>query len=163
MNIGFNGFCENTVTFEADETVRKGSLVKIINDNTVSACESGDKVCGVCVNVREGYAAVQLNGYAEIPVILGGDFNATKGSKELRALDSSKLMRNAIETADIYANKNTHTAHNFSIMPHTGTGMIDHIYISTDTVTVLRQDLVADGVVIQGSDHCPVYADIILR
>ena len=68
MNIGFNGFCENTVTFEADETVRKGSLVKIIDDNTVSACESGDKVCGVCVNVREGYAAVQLNGYAEISV-----------------------------------------------------------------------------------------------
>jgi len=114
-----------------------------------------ETVLGVIEAVRSSYA--------EIPVILGGDFNATKGSKELRALDSSKLMRNAIETADIYANKNTHTAHNFSIMPHTGTGMIDHIYISTDTVTVLRQDLVADGVVIQGSDHCPVYADIILR
>lgn len=114
-----------------------------------------ETVLGVIEAVRSSYA--------EIPVILGGDFNATKGSKELRALDSSKLMRNAIETADIYANKNTHTAHNFSIMPHTGTGMIDHIYTSTDTVTVLRQDLVADGVVIQGSDHCPVYADIILR
>lgn len=68
MNIGFNGFCENTVTFEADSTVAKGSLVKLIDDNTVAACEAGDKVCGICVNVREGYAAVQLYGYAEIPV-----------------------------------------------------------------------------------------------
>lgn len=103
------------------------------------------------------------NSYKGIPVILGGDFNANLGSNDLKALDSSEFMRNAIETADIYANKNTHTAHDFSVMPHNGTGMIDHIYTSTDTVTVLRQDLVADGVVIQGSDHCPVYADIILR
>ena len=68
MNIGFNGFCENTVTFEADSTVEKGSLVKLIDDNTVSACASGDKICGVCVNVRDGYAAVQLKGYAELPL-----------------------------------------------------------------------------------------------
>ena len=68
MNIGFNGFCENTVTFEADLTVEKGTLVKLIDDNTVGACEDGDKVVGICVNVREGYAAVQIKGYAEIPV-----------------------------------------------------------------------------------------------
>ncbi|MBQ2688125.1 MAG: hypothetical protein IJF52_05815 [Clostridia bacterium] len=68
MNIGFNGFCENTVTFEADSTVEKGTLVKLIDDNTVGACTEGDKVVGVCVNVREGYAAVQIKGYAEIPV-----------------------------------------------------------------------------------------------
>lgn len=68
MNIGFNGFCDNTVTFEADSTVTKGSLVKIIDDNTVAACVKGDKICGVCVNVRDGYAAVKLYGYAEIPV-----------------------------------------------------------------------------------------------
>ena len=67
MNIGFNGFYDNTVTFEADSTVEKGSLLKLIDDNTVSVCEAGDKVAGVCVNVREGYAAVKLYGYAEIP------------------------------------------------------------------------------------------------
>ncbi|MBQ7385765.1 MAG: hypothetical protein IJW04_04565 [Ruminococcus sp.] len=68
MNIGFNGFCDNTVTFEADATVKKGTLLKLIDDNTVSVCDEGDKVVGVCVNVREGYAAVKLFGYAEIPV-----------------------------------------------------------------------------------------------
>ncbi len=68
MNIGFNGFYDNTVTFEADSTVEKGTLLKLIDDNTVAACEDGDKAMGVCVNVREGYAAVKLYGYAEIPV-----------------------------------------------------------------------------------------------
>lgn len=68
MNIGFNGFYENTVTFEADSTVQKGCLVKLTDDNTVGVCENGDKVVGVCVNVREGYAAVKLAGYAELPV-----------------------------------------------------------------------------------------------
>ena len=68
MNIGFNGFNDNTVTFEADATVEKGCLVKLIEDNTVGACTGGDKVVGVCVNVREGYAAVKLAGYAELPV-----------------------------------------------------------------------------------------------
>ncbi len=68
MNIGFNGFCDNTVTFEADATVKKGSLLKLIDDNTVSECVAGDKVVGVCVNVREGYAAVKLYGYAELPI-----------------------------------------------------------------------------------------------
>ena len=68
MNIGFNGFYDNTVTFEADSTVEKGTLLKLIDDNTVSACTDGDKVVGVCVNVREGYAAVKLCGYTEIPV-----------------------------------------------------------------------------------------------
>ncbi len=68
MNIGFNGFCENTVTFEADSTVQKGALLKLIDDNTVAVCTEGDKVVGVCVNVRDGYAAVKLYGYVEIPV-----------------------------------------------------------------------------------------------
>ena len=66
MNIAFNGFNENTVTFEADSTVVAGCLVKMVDDNKVAAAENGDKFCGVCVNVREGYAAVQLSGYTEV-------------------------------------------------------------------------------------------------
>ncbi len=91
MNIGFNGFCENTVTFEADSTVEKGSLVKLIDDNTVAACESGDKVAGVCVNVREGYCAVKLYGYAEIPV--EGAVNI--GYQTLSAANASSLKYDA--------------------------------------------------------------------
>lgn len=88
MNIGLNGFYDNTVTFEADSTVVKGSLLKLIDDNTVAACENGDKVVGVCVNVRDGYAAVKLCGYAEIPV--EGVVNV--GYQRLCAADDKAFM-----------------------------------------------------------------------
>ena len=87
MNIGFNGFCDNTVTFEADSNVNKGTLLKLIDDNTVSACEDGDKVVGVCVNVRDGYAAVKLYGYVEIPV--EGSVNV--GYQKLSAASATAL------------------------------------------------------------------------
>ena len=87
MNIGFNGFCDNTVTFEADSSVNKGTLLKLIDDNTVSACEDGDKVVGVCVNVRDGYAAVKLYGYVEIPV--EGSVNV--GYQKLSAASATAL------------------------------------------------------------------------
>lgn len=87
MNIGFNGFCENTVTFEADATVKKGTLLKLIDDNTVSACDEGDKVVGVCVNVREGYAAVKLYGYTELPA--EGSVNV--GYQKLSAASATAL------------------------------------------------------------------------
>ena len=66
--MNFNGFCDYTITFEADETVKPGTLVKMVDDNTVGACTDGDKVCGVCVNVREGYAAVKIAGYTEVGI-----------------------------------------------------------------------------------------------
>lgn len=91
MNIGFNGFCDNTVTFEADSTVVKGVLLKLIDDNTVSVCEDGDKVVGVCVNVREGYAAVKLYGYVELPS--EGAINV--GYQTLSAADGTSVKPDA--------------------------------------------------------------------
>ena len=89
--MGFNGFCDYTVTFEADETVEQGALVKMIDDNTVAACGDGDKVCGVCVNVREGYAAVKLAGYAEVAVN-----GAVKvGYKKLSAADGFTMKEDS--------------------------------------------------------------------
>ncbi len=67
MNISFNGFMENTVTFECDESVAAGMPVKLSESGKVTACEDGDKICGVCVNVREGFAAVQLRGFVNLP------------------------------------------------------------------------------------------------
>ncbi len=65
MNISFMGFGENTVTFQAEDTLTKGVPVKITAEGTAAPCEAGDKICGVAVNVRDGYAAIQLKGYAE--------------------------------------------------------------------------------------------------
>lgn len=67
MNVNFNGYGENVATFLADDTVKEGGLVKLSDSYTVAACTSGDEIVGVCVGVRDGYAAVQLSGYVEVP------------------------------------------------------------------------------------------------
>lgn len=67
MNVNFNGYAENVVTFiAADNLTQAGVPVKISADGTVAACSSGDVFCGVCVAVRDGYAAVQLSGYTKV-------------------------------------------------------------------------------------------------
>lgn len=64
MNVNFNGYGENVLTFIADSSVTAAGMpVKISGDGTVARCGANDSFCGVCVNVRDGYAAVQLAGY----------------------------------------------------------------------------------------------------
>ncbi len=68
MNINFSGYNENVVTFETDSNeVTMGTPVKMSDSCTVTACADNDAICGVAVNVRNGYAAVQLTGYIEMP------------------------------------------------------------------------------------------------
>lgn len=68
MNINFSGYNENVVTFETDSTdVVMGTPVKMSKSGTVTACGVDDDIIGVAVNVRNGYAAVQLSGYIEMP------------------------------------------------------------------------------------------------
>lgn len=104
--MGFNGFYDYTVTFEADTTVEQGSLVKMIDDNTVGICEEGDKVCGVCVNVREGYAAVKLAGYVEIAV--SGSVNV--GYQKLSAADSTSMKTDTQGREYLVVSADTDTA-----------------------------------------------------
>lgn len=67
MNVNFNGYGENVATFIADSTLTDvGVPVKISADGTVAPCSSGDNFCGICIAVRDGYAAVQLAGYATV-------------------------------------------------------------------------------------------------
>lgn len=68
MNINFSGYNENVVTFEIEKSdVVMGTPVKMSKSGTVTACKAGDDFIGVAVNVRNGYAAVQLTGYIEMP------------------------------------------------------------------------------------------------
>lgn len=68
MNVNFSGYNENVVTFEVDEsTVVMGSPVKMASSDTVTLCGESDALQGVALNVRNGYAAVQLTGYIEMP------------------------------------------------------------------------------------------------
>lgn len=67
MNVNFNGYGENVATFMADSSITEAGVpVKIIADGTVAKCEADDVFCGVCVGVRNGYAAVQLSGYVTV-------------------------------------------------------------------------------------------------
>ena len=68
MDVNFNGYNENVLTFIADSGITNpGVPVKISASGKVSKCSTNDVFCGVCVNVRDGYAAVQLSGYVVVP------------------------------------------------------------------------------------------------
>lgn len=64
MNVCFNGYNEGVVTFEADSTVKAGQPVMVSANGKVEAAD-GD-FCGICIDVRNGFASVQLDGYAEV-------------------------------------------------------------------------------------------------
>lgn len=65
MAVTLKGFNEQVATFLA-ENVKKGDLVKITEENTVSACENGNEFCGICVNGAGSTVSVVLAGYVEI-------------------------------------------------------------------------------------------------
>lgn len=71
MDINFNGFGENVATFIKENNVENGMLVSMSDDNfTVKPAERGDEIFGVCVGVRDDYAAIQLSGYVETKYVL---------------------------------------------------------------------------------------------
>lgn len=72
MDINFNGFNENVITLQADSSVTKGCTVKMKTSGVVEKAGEGDRFCGVCLNVREGIAAIQLTGYTELKLTGSG-------------------------------------------------------------------------------------------
>lgn len=67
METCFNGIGETAATFAAQDGVTAGMPVKMTANGTVGPCAAGDDFCGAAMNVRCGYAAVQLGGYAALP------------------------------------------------------------------------------------------------
>ena len=69
MNISFSDINDKVITFECEpeENVYMGTPVKMSRPGVVTACNDGDTLIGVAVNVRNGYAAVQISGYIEMP------------------------------------------------------------------------------------------------
>ena len=103
MNINFNGYGENVLTFIADSSLTApGVPVKISGDGAVAKCGANENFCGVCIGLRNGYAAVQLAGYVRMPanakiapgykkLAAGGDGTvaANSSGRELLVLDST--------------------------------------------------------------------------
>jgi hypothetical protein len=92
MNVNFNGYGENVLTFIADSSLTEpGVFVKMTADGTVGKCSSGDVFCGVCVGLRGGYAAVQLSGYVNMPA---ASAKIAVGYKKLGVGDGGKAAVN---------------------------------------------------------------------
>lgn len=66
MNISIKGYGENTATFATDGVVCASHVVNIADNLTVRPCNAGDNFVGVAVNVKSGYASVQLDGYVTV-------------------------------------------------------------------------------------------------
>ena len=92
MNVNFKGFNENVLTFIAAAALTEtGVPVKMSADGTVTVSGNGDPFIGVCVGLRNGYAAVQVAGYAEFPAAA----KITVGYQTLAANSSGKVAANA--------------------------------------------------------------------
>lgn len=65
--VSFEGIGEVLATFYADEGVTAGQMVKLSGDSRVAACTAGEAFCGVAVAVKTGCAAVQVEGFVEVP------------------------------------------------------------------------------------------------
>ena len=66
MNISIKGYGENTATFATDGVVCASHVLKLADNLTVSPCNTGDKFVGTAVNVKSGYACIQLDGYVSV-------------------------------------------------------------------------------------------------
>lgn len=91
MNVNFNGYGENVLTFIADSSITEAGVpVKMTEDGTVAKCGGNDVFCGVCVGVRDGYAAVQLAGYVKMPALV----KIAVGYKKLAADQNGNVVTN---------------------------------------------------------------------
>lgn len=103
MNVNFNGYGENIATFICDSTVTAGTIVKMSDSFTVTACVDNDDFVGICVNERDGYAAIQLAGYVEVDV----DGNVELGCHGLVSNGCAVIMNDAAgKKYNIINNKN---------------------------------------------------------
>lgn len=104
MNVNFTGYGENVATFVCDDTVKEGCLVELSDDYTVKVCTVGNEFIGVCVGVRDGYAAVQLSGYIECTktseIDLGLVGLVAETTTTVKSSDTAKRMCNVIRTQD---------------------------------------------------------------
>lgn len=66
MDFSIKGYGENTATFRTDGVVSASHVVKMASNLTVAPCNVGDAFIGTAVNVKNGYACVQLDGYVTL-------------------------------------------------------------------------------------------------
>ena len=64
--ISFEGFNNKYLTFVAEDTLTAGKPVSFDDGESCTEALEGDYVAGICTEVRNGFATVLVQGYAEI-------------------------------------------------------------------------------------------------
>lgn len=120
--ISFNGYNENTLTFQGTATV--GYPVKI-SDGLVADAENGEDFIGIAVGVHGDYVVVQLDGYVEMStdgssfsygyggILATGDGNVTAVSTESSTSDSEDSDESTDSSS---SSTSTSTAHEYKII-----------------------------------------------
>ncbi len=67
MNVSFNGFNQNVLTFVSESDIEVNTPVKMADNGEVTPCQNGDEFIGVSVTSRQGYTGVQMTGYTKMP------------------------------------------------------------------------------------------------
>ncbi len=100
--------------------------------------------------------------YGDIPVLLTGDFNSNESSRSYAAYIAGGF-ENSKYKAEHSASRNIGSFHKVGEMPPSGedTLPIDHIFVTPD-IRVLAHSIETTQSVLDSSDHCMVYVDIIL-
>lgn len=67
MKVSFEGLGELVATFINGGDAKKGKLVKLGDNATVSAASDGAVFAGMCISANEGFADVMLSGCVTCP------------------------------------------------------------------------------------------------
>ncbi|HEV7298730.1 MAG TPA: endonuclease/exonuclease/phosphatase family protein [Tepidisphaeraceae bacterium] len=96
------------------------------------------------------------------PVVTVGDHNADQNDQEYKDFASKTGMKNARVNAE-KKNRDFRTAHSLGKKPRPlPDSAIDQIFY-TDELTCLFYNVLIDQVILDASDHCPIYADFKLE
>ena len=111
------------------------------------------------------YGAAELAKYADLPVIMMGDYNTYEQMDTFPTLIEGLGVKNAKYEAEVLV-KNISTyigwLGKIQDIERPTPYVLDHILVN-DNLTVKLYDVVIDHEADQASDHLPIYADIDLK
>ncbi|MBR6727923.1 MAG: endonuclease/exonuclease/phosphatase family protein [Clostridia bacterium] len=100
--------------------------------------------------------------YPRILTVVGGDLNANVSERAIKTLEDHDILSNAYEMAPSGNRTAGGTYHSTHGKAPSGKA-IDHIFVSEDVADVTLHRILKEQYVLEGSDHCPVIADISIK
>ncbi|MBQ8341854.1 MAG: endonuclease/exonuclease/phosphatase family protein [Clostridia bacterium] len=97
--------------------------------------------------------------YPGILTVVGGDLNGARSERGIELLENHRILSDAFLMAPEGAKTaggSFHGTHGKA----PGGNAIDHIFVSEDVADVMLHQILKEQYVLEGSDHCPVIADI---